>query len=47
MRIKGEIVFPNNIRELRLRKQLTQARLGRLMDPPSRPFQRWRAASGD
>jgi transcriptional regulator with XRE-family HTH domain len=34
MRIKGEIVFPNNIRELRLRKQLTQARLGRLMDPP-------------
>jgi transcriptional regulator with XRE-family HTH domain len=34
MRIKGEIVFPNNIKELRLRKQLTQAQLGRLMDPP-------------
>jgi transcriptional regulator with XRE-family HTH domain len=34
MRVKGEIVFPNNLRELRLRKQLTQARLGQLMDPP-------------
>jgi transcriptional regulator with XRE-family HTH domain len=34
MRVKGEIVFPNNIKELRLRKQLTQAQLGRLMDPP-------------
>jgi transcriptional regulator with XRE-family HTH domain len=34
MRVTGEIVFPNNIRELRVRKQLTQAQLGRLMDPP-------------
>lgn len=34
MRVKGEIVFPNNIRDFRLRKQLTQAQLGRLMDPP-------------
>lgn len=34
MRVKGEVVFPNNIRELRLRKELTQAALGRLMDPP-------------
>jgi transcriptional regulator with XRE-family HTH domain len=34
MRVRGEIVFPNNIKELRLRKQLTQAELGRLMDPP-------------
>jgi transcriptional regulator with XRE-family HTH domain len=33
MNLKGEIVFPNNIKELRLRKQLTQAQLGRLMDP--------------
>ncbi len=33
-RVQGEIVFPNNIKELRLRKQLTQAQLGRLMDPP-------------
>lgn len=34
MRLKGEIVFPNNIRQLRLRKRLTQGQLGRLMDPP-------------
>jgi len=34
MRVKGEIVFPNNLRELRRRKRLTQLRLGRLMDPP-------------
>ena len=34
MRVRGEIVFPNNLKELRLRKQLTQAELGRLMDPP-------------
>jgi transcriptional regulator with XRE-family HTH domain len=34
MRVRGEIVFPNNIKQLRLRKQLTQAQLGRLMDPP-------------
>jgi len=32
--VKGEIVFPNNLKELRLRKRLTQAELGRLMDPP-------------
>jgi len=34
MRVKGEIVFPNNIKDLRLRKRLTQAQLGRLMEPP-------------
>ena len=34
MRVKGEIVFPNNIKQFRLRKQLTQAQLGRLMEPP-------------
>jgi transcriptional regulator with XRE-family HTH domain len=34
MRLKGEIVFPNNIKDFRIRKQLTQAQLGRLMDPP-------------
>ena len=34
MRVKGEIVFPNNLKELRRRRQLTQAQLGRLMDPP-------------
>ena len=34
MRVKGEVVFPNNIRQLRLRKGLTQAPLGRLMEPP-------------
>jgi transcriptional regulator with XRE-family HTH domain len=34
MRVKSEIVFPNNIRELRQRNRLTQAQLGRAMDPP-------------
>jgi transcriptional regulator with XRE-family HTH domain len=34
MRVRGEIVFPNNIKLLRLRRQLTQAQLGRLMEPP-------------
>jgi transcriptional regulator with XRE-family HTH domain len=34
MRVKGEIVFPNNIKELRRRRRLTQAQLGRLMEPP-------------
>jgi len=34
MRVKGEIVFPNNLRELRRRKRVTQMQLGRLMDPP-------------
>lgn len=33
MRVRGEIVFPNHIKELRLSKQLTQAALGRLMKP--------------
>lgn len=33
-RVQGEIVFPNNIKELRTRQHLTQAQLGRLMDPP-------------
>src|ERR1700739_1497298 len=33
-RVKSEIVFQNNIRELRQRRQLTQAQLGRAMDPP-------------
>lgn len=33
-RVRGEIVFPNNIKGLRVRKRLTQAQLGRLMDPP-------------
>jgi transcriptional regulator with XRE-family HTH domain len=34
MRLRGEIVFPNNIKRLRLCKKLTQAQLGRLMVPP-------------
>jgi transcriptional regulator with XRE-family HTH domain len=34
MRVKGEIVFPNNIKELRRMKRLTQAQLGQLMEPP-------------
>ena len=34
MRVRGEIVFPNNIKQLRVRRQLTQAQLGQLMDPP-------------
>jgi transcriptional regulator with XRE-family HTH domain len=34
MRVKGEIVFPNNIKDFRVRKRLTQAQLARMMDPP-------------
>jgi transcriptional regulator with XRE-family HTH domain len=34
MRAKAEIVFPNNIRDLRLRRRMTQAQVGRMMDPP-------------
>src|SRR5579863_1277503 len=34
MRARPEIVFPNNIRDLRLRRQMTQAQVGRMMDPP-------------
>lgn len=34
MRVRNEIVFPNNIKGLRARKRLTQAQLGRLMAPP-------------
>jgi transcriptional regulator with XRE-family HTH domain len=34
MRARSEIVFPNNIREFRLKRQLTQEQLGRMMDPP-------------
>jgi transcriptional regulator with XRE-family HTH domain len=34
MRARAEIVFPNNIKDLRLRRRLTQAQLGRLMTPP-------------
>lgn len=34
MRARSEIVFPNNIRDLRLRRQMTQAQVGRMMDPP-------------
>ena len=34
MRAKSEIVFPNNIRDLRLRRRMTQAEVGRMMDPP-------------
>ena len=34
MRARSEIVFPNNIRDLRLRRRMTQAQVGRLMDPP-------------
>jgi len=34
MRAKSEIVFPNNIKDLRLRRQMTQAEVGRMMDPP-------------
>lgn len=33
-RIKSEIIFPNNIKTLRLNKGLTQEGLGRLLDPP-------------
>lgn len=34
MRARAEIVFPNNIKELRLRRRLTQEQLGRMMEPP-------------
>ena len=34
MRARAEIVFPNNIRELRLRRGMTQAQVGRMMEPP-------------
>ena len=34
MRARSEIVFPNNIRDLRLSRQMTQAQVGRMMDPP-------------
>jgi len=34
MRARAEIVFPNNIRDLRLRRGMTQAQVGRMMDPP-------------
>lgn len=34
MRVRNEIVFPNNVKSLRVRKRLTQAQLGRLMAPP-------------
>lgn len=34
MRARAEIVFPNNIRDLRLRRKMTQAQVGRLMEPP-------------
>jgi transcriptional regulator with XRE-family HTH domain len=34
MRVRGEIVFPNNLRELRQNRRLTQAQLGRLLKPP-------------
>lgn len=33
-RIKSEIVFPNNIKTLRNRRDLTQEALGRLLNPP-------------
>lgn len=34
MRARPEIVFPNNLRDFRLKRRLTQAQLGRMMDPP-------------
>ena len=34
MRARSEIVFPNNIRDIRLRRRMTQAQVGRMMDPP-------------
>jgi transcriptional regulator with XRE-family HTH domain len=34
MRARAEIVFPNNIRDLRLRRGMTQAQVGRMMEPP-------------
>ena len=34
MRARAEIVFPNNIKDLRLQRKMTQAQVGRMMDPP-------------
>src|SRR5579864_2354952 len=34
MRARAEIVFPNNIRDMRLRRGMTQAQVGRMMEPP-------------
>lgn len=34
MRARAEIVFPNNIRDLRMRRGMTQAQIGRMMEPP-------------
>ncbi|HEV2189801.1 MAG TPA: helix-turn-helix transcriptional regulator [Stellaceae bacterium] len=34
MRARAEIVFPNNIRDIRLRRGMTQAQVGRMMEPP-------------
>lgn len=34
MRARPEILFPNNLRDFRLKRQLTQAQLGRMMEPP-------------
>ena len=34
MRARSEIVFPNNIKDLRLRRRMTQAQVGRMMEPP-------------
>jgi transcriptional regulator with XRE-family HTH domain len=34
MRTREEIVFPNNIKQFRVRKNLTQQQLGRMMTPP-------------
>jgi transcriptional regulator with XRE-family HTH domain len=34
MRARSEIVFPNNLKELRQRRGMTQAQVGRMMDPP-------------
>ncbi|HUI35540.1 MAG TPA: helix-turn-helix transcriptional regulator [Stellaceae bacterium] len=34
MRARAEIVFPNNIRDLRLQRGMTQAQIGRMMEPP-------------
>jgi transcriptional regulator with XRE-family HTH domain len=34
MRARAEIVFPNNLRDFRLKRGLTQAQLGRMMAPP-------------
>jgi transcriptional regulator with XRE-family HTH domain len=36
MRARSEIVFPNNLKELRQRRGMTQAQVGRMMDPPIR-----------